>query len=539
MSTVHTVNKIHQILIVDGYALPERLPPLIQTNIDSATRMYSQAVHKVWGGMELRAFIRYHVGTDALWAFDYLRPYSYKCDLARFCLLYVEGGMYIDLGVQLMNSWHIPIEYGIGAFRDVRFISSSWAALQTGLLWSKPGRPELEQAIDWIIRNCRTHFYGENALYPTGPVLLGRSFIAAMAKKGNTEEADDQYVGECRCVTPEADVLNVSYVSREGTLIGLRTKTVSGDLTHLGLTGVNNYNQLWKSRKVYGEQESVWSFDDPSIKLEADAERSDTGIVVLSMTIGRDSYGPYVDLSEGTYRLTVFFAQQTSFSRIIIDVSAEGARKSIHVFDYTAGGSELHEALSFEFALDEPAIGVEFRLSIFGDFSGEIRSISLKQLSAYTWTFRHKRIECSGVSRTATGIAIPLGHAGRVVYGPYADIAAGAYFLKIAFSPETSFARLLVDICAGVGNNQLHVFRHKQRRRSIKAEITVPFEVDRPLTDVEFRLQVFGDFAGEFRSFTLFKTSDCEQDARPSATAKRRPPWRLLLPSPDLSTTGH
>ena len=73
-------------------------------------------------GMERRAFIRYHLGVDALWAFDYLRPYSYKCDLARFCLLYVEGGIYIDLGVRLMNSWSIPIEYGIGAFRDVRWI---------------------------------------------------------------------------------------------------------------------------------------------------------------------------------------------------------------------------------------------------------------------------------------------------------------------------------------------------------------------------------------------------------------------------------
>lgn len=446
--------------------------------------------------------------------------------------------MYIDLGVRLMNSWSIPIEYGIGAFRDVRFISSSWAAMQTGLLWSKPGRPELEQAIDWIIRNCRTQFYGENALYPTGPVLLGRSFIAAMAKKGNTEEADDQYVGECRCVTPEADVLNVSYVSREGTLIGLRTKTVSGDLTHLGLTGVNNYNQFWKSRKVYGEQESVWSFDDPLIKLEADTERSDTGIVVSPNTTGRVTYGPYVDLVEGTYRLTVCFAPQTSFSRIRTEISAEGARKSIRVFDYTADGNELHEALSFEFALDEPAMEVEFRLSVFGDFSGEIRSVRLKQLSSYTWTFRHKRIECSGVSRAATGIAIPLGHAGRVVYGPYADIEPGVYSLKIAFSPETSFARLLVDICTGVGTKTLHVFRHNQRRRSTRAEITVPFEVDRPLTDVEFRLEVFGDFEGEFRSFTLFETSNCEQDAQPSATGERRPPWRLLLPSPDLSTAG-
>jgi hypothetical protein len=536
MTAIQAVDKIHQVLIADGYTLPAQLPPMIQTNIESAKQVYSQAAHKLWNGTELRAFIRYHIGADALWAFDSLRPYSYKCDLARFCLLYVEGGIYIDLGVRLISSWRIPLECGIGAFRDVRFTVSSWAAMQTGLLWSKPGRPELKQAIEWIIENCRTLFYGENPLYPTGPVLLGRAFISAMAKKGNSEEADDQYVGECRCVTPEADVLNVSYVSREAALVALRTKTISGDLAHLGLTGVNNYNELWKSRQVYGEPERIWNFDDPLIKLESDAWRSDTGIVVPPKTIGRVTYGPYVNLSEGTYRLTVQFAPQTRLSRLLVDISACGARETIHTIDYTADNEELLETLSFEFVLDEPAIEVEFRLSVFDDFSGEIRSFRLKQLTAYTWTFKHKRIECSGVPRTATGIAIPLGHTGRVIYGPYADIEAGAYCLKITFSPETSFARLLVDICVGVGTEIIHVFKHEQKRRSTHAEITFRFEVDRPLTDVEFRLQVFGDFAGEFRSFMLFKPSDWDQADQAPATVERRRPWRLFLPTSRTST---
>lgn len=541
MMAIHTVAKFHQILIVDGYTLPTQLPPSIQANIESAKRIYSQAVHKLWDGTELRALIRYHIGTDALSAFDYLRPYSYKCDLARFCLLYVEGGMYIDLGVRLMNSWRVPVEYGIGAFRDVRFISSSWATMQTGLLWSQPGRPELKQAIDWIVENCRTHFYGENPLCPTGPVLLGRAFISAMVQKGNSEEADDQYVGECRSVTPDADVLNVSYVSREGALVALRTKSVSGDLTHLGLKGVNNYNHLWKSRQVYGEQERVWNFDDPSIRMENDTCRSDTGIVVSPKTVGRVTHGPYVNLREGAYRLTVQFAPQTRFSRLLIDISGGDARETIHTFEYTTNSDELHETIAFEFALDEPASEVEFRLSVFGDMSGEIENFRLKLLSAYTWTFKHKRIECAGVSRSATGIAIPLGHSGRVIYGPYAEIEAGAYTLKIAFSPETSFARLLVDICVGCGTEIIHVFKHEQTRSSTEAEIAVPFEVDRSLTDVEFRLEVFGDFAGEFRSFTLFRISDCYQAAQVSVTTttKRRRPWQLFLPAPGASSADH
>ena len=66
MTSIHPINKIHQVLIVDGYTLPEKPPPLIQTNIESAKRIYPQAVHKLWNGTELRAFIRYHLGADAL-----------------------------------------------------------------------------------------------------------------------------------------------------------------------------------------------------------------------------------------------------------------------------------------------------------------------------------------------------------------------------------------------------------------------------------------------------------------------------------------
>jgi hypothetical protein len=521
MTSIHPINKIHQVLIVDGYVLPEKLPPLIQTDIESAKLIYPQAVHKLWNGTELRAFIRYHLGADALWAFDYLHPYSYKCDLARFCLLYVEGGIYIDLGVRLMNSWPISVEYGIGAFRDVRFCAPSWSTMQTGLLGSKPGRPELKQAIEWIVENCRNLFYGENPLYPTGPVLLGRAFISAMAKKGNTEEADDQCVGECRCVTPEAEMLNVSYISREGTLVGLRTKVISGDIAHLGLSGSNNYNQLWKSRQVYGEQERVWNFDDKLIELENGARRNDSGIVIPLRTTGRITCGPYVDLPEGTYQLTIDFAARTKFSRLLVDIIAGESEKTVHTIEHKVKCQEPHQTLCVEFAFDYAPTEVQFGISVFGDFSGEIRRFRLTQLPYRIWTFRHKRIEFAGAYRTANGITIPKGHSGRVIYGPYTDIEPGSYCLKIAFSPNTCFARLLVEVCVETGTKIIHAFEYQQKERSIKPEIEVFLEIQSPLTDVEFRLEVFGDFEGEFRSFTLFE--------RPSTRLSRRPFLRRLL----------
>jgi hypothetical protein len=143
------------------------------------------------------------------------------------------------------------------------------------------------------------------------------------------------------------------------------------------------------------------------------------------------------------------------------------------------------------------------------------------QLPHRIWTFQHKRIEFANAYRTATGIAIPKGHSGRAIYSPYTDIDPGSYCLKIAFSPDTCFARLLVEICVECGNKILHAFEREQKQRTIRAELEVFFETQDLLTDVEFRLEVFGDFEGEFRSFTLFE--------RPSNRLSGRPLLRRLL----------
>lgn len=176
---------------------------------------------------------------------------------------------------------------------------------------------------------------------------------------------------------------------------------------------------------------------------------------------------------------------------------------------------------SIEFALDETRREVEFRLSVFADAFVEIRSSRLAQLSAYTWTFKHKRIECSGVSWTATGIAIRLGDTGRVIYGPYVNIGVGAYRLKITFGLEPSFARLQADVCVGCGTEMAHVFKHEQRH---KCEITVRSGLIGPLTNVEFCLKVFGYFTDEFRLYMAFKVSDRERANQGSAKAEHRRP---------------
>lgn len=246
------VTHLHQIIILDDFRTPSRLPESISRNSDAVRSIYPHAKYQLWSGEDLRAFLKNSFDTDVLWAFETLTSYAYKCDLARLCLLHELGGLYVDLGVQTLRPWDIPADRTFGAFRDLPFIALNWATMQSGLLWARPRQPEMESAIRFIVENCRNRHYGATPLHPTGPVLLGKATVAAALRRGPMSAAAE--IGTCQRLTPESSTPNVAYVSRRGRVVALRTKQIAGDLSHLGVTGGNDYNRIWRARQAYGEQ---------------------------------------------------------------------------------------------------------------------------------------------------------------------------------------------------------------------------------------------------------------------------------------------
>jgi hypothetical protein len=520
MSEFHEITHLHQIIIVDGYKTPLSFPPQIQVNIDCARTLYPNASYRIWNGEEIREFIRRDFDTDVLWAFDTLAPYSYKCDLGRFCLLFAIGGIYLDLGVRLMGHWRIPTFYGFAAFRDVAFISRSWATIQTGLIWSKPGRPELERSIQFIIENCRKKYYGEGALYPTGPVPFGRAIIAAMVAKGWSIEADDQRIGECRCITPDREMLNVAYVSREKTLIALRTKVIPGDLAHLGIAGGNNYNNLWRSRRVYGETEHFWNFDDSRIGVRNTLARNNEGIRVPTGTSGRITWGPWIDLEAGSYELKLNFSKGTKAMRIFVDVSSEYGRQILWEGVIQQPFKEGIFEVGVQFTVETDVRAVECRLTVFEDFCGLLKSITLRMLPERCWKHDNERIRVVNGIRRKQGIVVPMGTRGIVTHGPYVRIPQGAYVLKLSFDEEkTRFGTIEVDISADVGKRILRhlTFERKMFRKTQPIELS--FATVTPLNEAEFRFYARENFEGVFLGFTLTRQESNGMDGiRPFST---------------------
>jgi mannosyltransferase OCH1-like enzyme len=233
--------QISQIFLSDNGA---ELSPFLGHATGTVSKAFPGADHQIYTKETLRAFIEANYSGEVLWAYDCLKPYSYKADLGRFCLLNKLGGWYMDIAIRMVNPVEVGPRIKFLAFRDIqRFSFTSWACATT-VLYSQPDNKALQIAIDTIVNNCKEEYYGITPLCPTGPTLLGK----ALAAHGG--QSDFVY-GDYLELTPTHEQKNRAFVLPDGSIMAWSKPSGGGDLTGLGAKGVNNYNELWAARKVY------------------------------------------------------------------------------------------------------------------------------------------------------------------------------------------------------------------------------------------------------------------------------------------------
>ena len=123
-----------------------------------------------------REFIQANFDEDVLWAFDKLKPGAYKADLWRYCILYKQGGIYLDIKFVCERRFRFIYltdkEYWV---RDL--FHNQHPHVYQALMINLPGNPILKAAIDSIVQSCQNSVYDSvNCLSITGPGLLGKYF---------------------------------------------------------------------------------------------------------------------------------------------------------------------------------------------------------------------------------------------------------------------------------------------------------------------------------------------------------------------------
>ena len=161
------------------------LPPLMKANYDNLVATNPRITFHLYDEDECREFIKTHFNPDVLEAYNSLIPSSYKSDLWRFCALFVNGGIYMDIKYSCVNGFKFldltEKEYFV---RDHEPKNT-----YTALIVSLPGNQILFKCIRQIVENVKNKYYGDWVLDPTGPALLGKFFT--QEEKNNMEMYHD------------------------------------------------------------------------------------------------------------------------------------------------------------------------------------------------------------------------------------------------------------------------------------------------------------------------------------------------------------
>ena len=146
------------------------LPELLQKNMDMLKKQNPEFKFFLFDDNDCREFIQQYFDISVLEAFDKLIPGAYKADLFRYCVLYIHGGIYLDIKY-----------YGIYGFKFITLTDTEYLVwdlpisgrgIYNALMICKAGNQLLWKAIQTIVENVSNSFYGTSTLEPTGPILL-------------------------------------------------------------------------------------------------------------------------------------------------------------------------------------------------------------------------------------------------------------------------------------------------------------------------------------------------------------------------------
>ena len=238
-----TPGRVFQVLITEPGSAAVSTASL-RRNIASLKLTYPHAQYRRYGDEELLDFISENHAPAVLAAYRAMAPYSYKSDLARYCLLYTYGGLYSDLSYLHLRAIDVDDRCEMVVFRDIPG-HPSWAT-STAVIYSKPNNPVLKRAIDQIVANHKAGYYGCSSLDPTGPYLFGR-VLAETQDWTNIKFGDSQLLNTDQTGRP-----NIVKIMPTGEVVAIRNKTKNGTIEDLISEGGNDYNKLWVERRIWG-----------------------------------------------------------------------------------------------------------------------------------------------------------------------------------------------------------------------------------------------------------------------------------------------
>jgi mannosyltransferase OCH1-like enzyme len=133
------------------------------------------------------SLIKKNFHVDVYNAYNKLKATSYRADLFRYCVLYVNGGIYTDNGVKYTKSFNEIYPHGCNTLYMFTTFprkyknkeeTGSEIGLQIALMCATIRRhPFLKILIDKCVENIQNEFYGNTPVSITGPSMAYNEYL--------------------------------------------------------------------------------------------------------------------------------------------------------------------------------------------------------------------------------------------------------------------------------------------------------------------------------------------------------------------------
>lgn len=245
---------LSNVLIASGGEADRALPPAVEENVDTFKALHPDLEYRLFLEEDVLELLKDKFTDPVQQAYQSLKPFAYRADLARYCILFEYGGLYADLSYYFVRP--VPMPKNIPVVFRGNLVSAPWDT-SNGIIYMPPRHKALAQAIKMVCANVQRRYFGATALCPTGPALFGKALAT-------TCEAEEIITGRAsltkreqvqhlvpHMVLPGDDHIHCQSL-KEGLVAVKRKPLASTGLGELGITTGNAYREMWEKRQVYG-----------------------------------------------------------------------------------------------------------------------------------------------------------------------------------------------------------------------------------------------------------------------------------------------
>jgi mannosyltransferase OCH1-like enzyme len=178
----------------------QKIPRILSTTLNTRQRISSEVHDCIRNNKDINPeyafycyddkdclqFLSEHFPKRVRDAFEKLNPGAFKSDLFRYCLLYIQGGVYIDANKRLLKPLHqlIQPDTEMVLVMDRRVNIIGWnvhpdpmfQSIFQSFIATVPRHPFLQSCIEKSVENIENNYYGKTPLDITGPSMMGYQF---------------------------------------------------------------------------------------------------------------------------------------------------------------------------------------------------------------------------------------------------------------------------------------------------------------------------------------------------------------------------